>query len=559
MRGRTGRQSVALVNGAVRVTAATRAAEAILVVGDKVAAVGTNDGVRSLAPPGTRIVDLAGRSVLPAVTDSHTHFHRAAQLTAHFLDFTALAPRSIADVLGLVGRRALDRPAEAWIQGDNLSAHALAERRLPTRHELDSVCVDRPVILRTVGKHGIAANSAALGAAGITRGTSDPVGGRIERDDTGEPNGILHETAKLRLDAVRADTVVPQLPVSSRLDALEAAIEQLSRCGIAEIHEIVQSPDEMADYERLREQGRLRARVVFYVRVVEGQATISDLTRIGLRTGFGDDWIRLGGVKISIDGSCTLHNAAIYDGYQDQPDNRGLVRVEPADLDHVVSSAAAGGLQVAVHAIGQRAVDMALHSLSEAADIPGSRALRHRVEHAYLAPRPGQLEKLRDLNAVVSTQPAFLWVNGDSWPAMFGTEDTQRMMPMASLLAMGIPTQINTDYPNAPLDPFCNMRAAVERRTREGFLVGEAEAVTVAQAWSLATGGSAFGAFEEGRRGRLSDGYLADLVVLSSDPVADGHYDSTVVEATLVGGSCTWASDELAELMSAPESVGPSR
>ncbi len=536
---------LALVNASVHASTGAPPASAVLIAGDRVVAVGSNPEIRRRAPAGTSVVDLAGRAVLPAVTDSHTHYHRAAQLQAHFLDFTALAPRALDDVLRLVAERARDQPDASWIQGDNLSADSLREGQLPTRADLDGVCADRPVILRTVGKHGIAANSVALAAAGITGATSDPPGGRIERDAAGRPNGILHETAKLRLDATRADTVVPPLDVDSRLDALEAAIERLSRNGIAEIHEIVQSPDEMGDYQRLREQGRLRARVVFYVRVVEGQTTLGELSRVGLRSGFGDDWLRLGGVKVSIDGSCTLHNAAVYGGYRDQPDNSGLVRIEAADLDALVAGAARGGLQVAVHAIGQRALDMALTAIQAAAAVPGSRQLRHRVEHAHLAPRPGQLERLRALDVVVSTQPAFLWANGDSWPAMFGVEDAERTVPIASLLALGIPTQINTDFPNAPLDPLRNMRAAVERRTRNGAVLGASEAISVAQAWKLATEGSAFGAFEEHRRGRLDAGYLADLVVLSTDPLSSGTFDGAAVEATIVGGRCAWASDAL--------------
>ncbi len=542
---------VALVNGTVHPAAGHPPADAILLGGDRVAVVGTAAQVRDRAPAGTTFVDLEGRVVLPAVTDSHTHYHRAAQLEAHFLNFAALGPRSIDAVLRFVAERAARSPAEPWIQGDNLSAQALRDQRLPTRAELDTACADRPIILRTVGKHGIAANTAALGAAGIVTGTPDPPGGRIERDEAGEPNGILHETAKLRLDGTRADTVVPAIDGPARLDALEAAIGRLSRNGIAEIHEIVQSPDEMADYQRLREQGRLRARVVFYVRVVEGQATLDDLTRIGLRSGFGDDWLRLGGVKVSIDGSCTLHNAAIYGGYLDQPDNSGLVRVERGDLDRLVTDASRGGLQVAVHAIGQRAVDMALTSIEGAARIPGSRRLRNRIEHAYLAPLPGQLDRLRDQSVVVSTQPAFLWANGDSWPSMFGPE-TERMVPMASLLALGIPTQINTDFPNAPLDPLRNMQAAVDRRTRDGAVVGAGEAISAAQAWSLATEGSAYGVFEEHRRGRLDPGYLADLVVLSADPLASGTFDGVAVEATVVGGQCAWAKESLSGLLADP-------
>jgi hypothetical protein len=541
---------LALVNGRVHASAAGPAAEAILIRGPYVAALGSTAGIRAAAPPGTTVLDLAGRAVLPAITDSHTHYHRAAQLQRHFLDFTALAPGSVAGVLAAVRQRAAGQPDEAWIQGDNLSADALAERRLPTSQELDQAGRGHPVVLRTVGKHGIAASPAALAAAGITRDTPDPPGGRIERDDQGEPTGVLHERAKLRLDATRADTVIPPLAEPRRLDALARGLAELNRLGITEIHEIVQSPDELADYSRLREQGLLTTRIVCYVRVIEGQATLGDLTRLGLRTGFGDDWLRLGGVKVSIDGSCTLHNAAVYGGYRDQPGNDGLIRVEQGELDELLAGASRHGLQVAVHAIGQRAVDMALAAIGRAgpdgaAGRPrrGRTGLRHRIEHAYLAPRPGQLERCRDLGVVVSTQPSFLWANGDTWPAMFGPAEAARMMPVRSLLELGIPAQLNTDFPNAPLDPLLTLRSAVDRRTRSGRVLGPAEAVTPRQAWALATEGAAFGAFEEHRRGRLDPGHLADLIVLSGDPFTLSG--DLTVDATLAGGRFVFGGETL--------------
>jgi predicted amidohydrolase YtcJ len=529
---------LALVNGTIHSDSAPPA-EAVLIREPAITAVGGTREILGQAPPGTEVIDLAGRHVLPAFTDSHTHYHRAAVLRMHFLDFTALAPRSVGDVLTAVRGAAATVPAGRWVQGDNLSAAALAEGRLPVRAELDQACPGRPVVLRTVGKHGISANSAALAAAGITAATPDPPGGRIERDESGEPTGVLHETAKLRLDALRADTVVPPLAEAERLAALRQGLAELTRHGITEIHEIVQSPDELADYSRLREADGLTVRVVCYVRVVEGQATLDDLLRLGLRTGFGDDWLRLGGVKVSIDGSCTMHNAALYTGYLDEPDNTGLIRVEQGALDELVTRAERGGLQVAVHAIGPRAVDMAAAAIEQAT--PGGRPsrLRHRVEHAYLAPRPGQLERLRDLGVVVSTQPAFLWANGDTWPTMFGLVEASRMMPVRSLLDLGIPVQLNTDFPNAPLDPLLTLRAAVDRRTRSGTVVGAAQAIAAREAWSLATAGAAYGAFEERVRGRIAPGYLADLVVLSADPYELDGLGPDAVEATVVGGRPT--------------------
>jgi predicted amidohydrolase YtcJ len=538
-------ERLAFVGGVVHTGQPGPPAQAVLIDGARIVMAGTDDEVRAAAGQAP-VIDLGGRSVLPAFTDSHTHFHRAAMLRRHFLDFDALAPSSVAAVVDLVGERAREQPDTAWIQGDNLSAAALAEQRLPTRHELDAVVTDRPVILRTVGKHALSANSAALAAAGITRDTADPVGGRIERDDAGEPTGVLHETAKLTLDATRADTVVPALDTEARLDALAAGLAELNACGIAEIHEIVQSPAEMADYQRLRERGLLSARVVFYVRVIEGQATLDHLTAVGLRTGFGDEWLRLGGVKVSIDGSCTVHNAAVYDGYLDQPDNHGLIRIPQEQLDDLVVRASQAGLQVAVHAIGPRAVDMALDSIERAyAVAPEAEALRHRIEHAYLAPRPGQLERIRDLQVVVSTQPAFLFLNGDTWPPMFGTEASDAMVPMTSLLDLGIPVQINSDFPNAPMDPLVGLRAACTRTTRRGNVFGPKEAVGAEQAWNLASVASAYAAFEDGERDALAAGRLADLVIVDGDPYDD--LESTTIRATIVGGRIVFGAEFLAE------------
>lgn len=538
---------IALVNGLVYHALGDEPAEAVLVCEPSIVFVGSTADVLEQAPPDTEVLDLKGCSVVPALTDSHTHFHRAAVLRMYFLDFTSLQPRSIQDVLSAVEERAAGRPEGSWIQGDNLEAGALVENRLPTRGELDLVSGGYAVILRTVGKHGIVANSSALEAAGITRDTPDPVGGRIERDELGNPSGVLHETAKARLDATRADTVIPSLDEGSRLKALEAGLAELNRYGIAEIHEIVQSPNEMADYLRLRENGALTCRVVFYVRVVEGQATLRDLTSVGFRTGFGDDWLRLGGVKVSIDGSASLHNAAVYEPYLDAPDMTGLIRIDQEHLDDVVTEAARGGLQVAVHAIGQRAVDMALHSLELASVVPGSLELRHRIEHAYLAPLPGQLERMRELKVVVSTQPVFLWTVGDSWVTMFGADAAEKMMPLRSFAEHGIPTQINTDYPNASLNPLLNIRAAVDRTTAGGKVIGSGEAVPIREAWRLATEGAAYSVFEEGSRGRIAVGQLADLAVLSGDPYDLEDLSSATVVATLVGGRLVYASDQFGE------------
>ncbi|MBB5786878.1 amidohydrolase [Jiangella mangrovi] len=515
-----------------RVWGAPPDADAVLVRGRRIAAVGRGEDLLSA---GADVADLAGRWVLPGFTDSHTHFHRTAMLAEYFLDFAELHPAdSVAALLDVVAARYAVTPEGAWIQGDNLAPAALAERRFPTRWELDAVAPDRPVLLRGTGKHVVAANSLALRLAGIDATTPDPPGGAIERDEAGEPTGVLHERAKLRLDTTRTDTVVPGLSEADRMRALAAGIARLHELGITAIHEITRTADEFADYQRLRASSGLGVRVRAYVRVVEGQASLDDLAAVGVRSGLGDDLLRFGGVKVSVDGSDEHRNAALHEDYPGHPGHRGLIRIEAAELDAVVRRAHGLGLQTAVHAIGPRAVDLALDAFAGIGDPHGVRRLRHRIEHAYLPPRPGQLETMRDLGLVLSTQPAFLEAGGDGWREIFGADAGPRFLPLRTALDLGLVVQANSDVPCARLDPLVGIRAAVRRTTRAGTHLGAAEAVTVAEAVAMYTRAPAWTAFEEDRRGAVEAGMLADLTVVSGDPVAE--LDTFTVDATVVDG-----------------------
>lgn len=528
----TARQRRLLLRGG-RVWGAGPDADAVLLDGRRIAAVGRGD---DLASPGADVAGLGGRWVLPGFTDSHTHFHRTAMLAEYFLDFAELHPAgSVATVLNAVGARYAATPEDGWIQGDNLAPSTLAEHRFPTRWELDTVAPDRPVLLRGVGKHVVAANSLALRLAGIDATTPDPAGGRIERDDTGEPTGILYERAKLRLDTTRTDTVVPGLSEPDRLRALATGIARLHALGITAIHEITRTPDEFADYQRLRTTAAgLGVRVRAYVRVVEGQASLDDLAALGVRSGLGDDLLRFGGVKVSVDGSEEHRNAALHEDYPGHPGHRGLIRIEAAELAGVVRRAHGLGLQTAVHAIGPRALDLTLDAFAGLGDPGGVRRLRHRVEHAYLPPRPGQLETMRDLGLVLSTQPAFLEAVGDAWLEIFGADAGPRMLPLRTALDLGLVVQVNSDVPCSRLDPLVGLRAAVRRRTRAGTRLGAAEAVTVAEAVAMYTSAPAWTAHEEDRRGAVEAGRLADLTIVSADPEAE--LDTLTVDGTVVDG-----------------------
>lgn len=512
--------------------------EAVAIQGNRITHVGTSEEVRA-AVPGAQIVDLDGGTVLPAFTDSHTHFKRASAFLAMYIDFGEPGVSSVADVAAEVSRRAAVEPSGAWIQGDGLDPTRLAEKRFPTRHELDSSSPDHPVVLRSVGRHVVAANSLALQAAGIHAETPDPQGGRIERDVDGEPTGVLHEEAKLRLDANRSDTVIPPESTKDRIAALSRSVEILSANGIAAIHEMPRDPDQISDWLLLKETEQPRVRVRFYVRGLAAQTNYRDVLGVGLRSGFGDEWLKLGGVKFSLDGSGAFGNAMTYDPYPGTTDDFGLQRVDEAEFREALQLCHGGGLQVAVHAIGPRAVDMALDAF-DTLGVHGEElaSRRHRIEHAYLPGQPGQLERIRDLGLVLSTQPAAIEGVGDSWRRVFENEDMRGAMPLADAVRLGIPTQLNSDFPCAQLNPFVGIDAAVNRRTSSGHILDADQAIPVETALRLMTYQPANTAFEESWRGSLEPGKVADLVVVDRDPMTidPSTLADTTVLKTIVNG-----------------------
>lgn len=541
MEARTGRSI--LVNGIVRtLEPGAPTAEAVAIDGDRIAFVGSSEDARE-ALPGADLIDVDGATVLPAFTDSHTHFKRASAFLSLYIDFDAVAPTSVADVVGAVGARAQVEPSGTWVQGDGLDPTRLAEVRFPTRHELDAATREHPVVLRSVGRHVVAANSLALERAGIDETTPDPPGGRIERDDTGMPTGVLHEEAKLRLDANRADTVIPPDSPKDRVAALSRAVDLLSRFGIVAIHEMPRDPDQIGDWLRLREIEKPRVRVRLYIRGLAAQTSVYDLLRTGLRSGFGDEWVRLGGVKFSIDGSGAFANAMVYEPYPGQPDNVGLQRVDREEFVAAVRSSHEAGLQIAVHAIGQRAVDMALDAFA-ALDIPGPdlAARRHRIEHAYLPPREGQLARIRNLGLVLSTQPGFIEAVGDSWRRVFADDVLAGVMPVRTAHAMGIPIQFNSDFPCSQLNPFIGIQAAVDRRSSSGHVLDASEAVGVEDALQFMTHAPAHTAFEDDWRGHLVVGHAADLIAVDRDPLATPLDELARIRVvrTMVGGTTVY-------------------
>ena len=435
---RTAQPETILRGGRIYATVrGTPDATAIAIADGRVIAIGSDEEIGALADGRrTTVIELLGRAVTPAFVDSHTHFHRAALVRRLYLDFETLAPADHAQLLDLVATRHGDLPPGTWLQGDSLRPSALAEGVLPDRHALDRVSGDRPVVLRGIGKHVVLANSAALAAAGIDAMTLDPPGGRIERDDAGEPTGILHERAKLRLDASAADTVIPAPSREDRLNAVRAAIGDVHRLGITTIHEMIRLPDEVDDLSALHAMDELPLRVRLSYRIHETPIRLEHLTALGVRRGFGDAWFRVLGVKVSVDGWCIFGNAAVEEPYVGTAGGRGLMRIEPAELRTLVVAANDHGLGIALHAVGPRAVDASLDAFEAAG--PAS-AGPYRLEHGHLDMDERRLARMRELDVAWSVQPALLPAYRADWEAILEPARVDAIMPLAAGAALRDP------------------------------------------------------------------------------------------------------------------------
>ena len=332
--------------GCPRASALAVAGERILAVGDDPAA------LRPLLAPGAHVLDLGGRCVIPGLTDSHIHFAWYAQ-TLGLLDLAATA--TLDQLLDLVAQRARETSPGEWILGQGWDQERWPARRFPTAADLDRVAPAHPVMLRAKSDHALVANSPALHKAGITAQTPDPPGGRIGRDATVRPDGMLFEDSAMKLVA----DLIPSPGLEEAAGLLRQAVPNAWRVGLTGIHDMDGS-SAFAAYQYLHAQGQLGLRVVKYLPA----DALDCALEIGLRAGLGDDWLRVGGLKAFADGALVPRTAAMLAPYEGQPDNLGILTTDEQALHTLVHKAAAGGLALAIHAIGDRANRLVLDALS---------------------------------------------------------------------------------------------------------------------------------------------------------------------------------------------------
>lgn len=532
------------INGAVYTADAARSwAAAVAVRGDRIAYVGDDATARQYVGKATRVVDLAGRMLLPGFQDSHVH-PALAPNPATQLDVGGLATER--EIVERIRRHARSNTRWSWIVGTGWAESAFLPSGQPTRAALDAAVPDRPAFLTNNSQHMGWANSRALALAGIDAKTPDPPNGRIERDPAGQPTGVLQEAA---MDLVRR--VIPPPTVTQQGEDLLASMREMQRHGITAYADAAARPAFIEAYAALAQADRIDMRVRICQWYDPGGDDEKQLQgAIRWRETFAQTKVDAGCVKIVLDGAYGSHTVALQEPYSDEPDKFGTGKlfVEPQRLGRVVTSLDAAGFQVHIHTLGDGAVRAAFDAFEAARKANGPRDARHTLAHLALIDE-ADLRRFRELGVIANMSP--VWNRGDPWetvfaPKMFGPERSAKLYRTRSLLDAGAVLVWGSDWPVTGVDALDGIETAITRRypggrTPEGAAdvswIPE-QRVTLPEAITAYTAAGAYLLHAEQQRGTITAGKLADLVVLSGNPFAvlPLAIHALEVDLTMIGG-----------------------
>ena len=507
-------------------------ASAIAIEGDRVVAVGDDFEILGHFSHRAELLDAGNFTIIPGLIDAHIHLEQYA-LSLQKVDCETTTRR---ECLRRIEERAAGTQPGDWILG-----HGWNQNNWPdgfgSAEELDRVAPDHPVYLTAKSLHAAWANSPALSAAGITLDSLDPAGGSIQRTPSGQPSGILYESA-MQLVA----RAIPQLSPEQRIAAIQSAISRLSSVGLTAIHDFDQR-DCFVALQGLHNRGELNIRVLKSIPLVD----LPHASALGLHTGFGNHLLRIGNVKIFTDGALGPRTAAMLQPYDTDPENLGLLTLDARALLEIGYQAVQSGFSLAVHAIGDRANREVLDAFTQLKTHPRSDGglqlappLRHRIEHVQLI-HPADTARLAALGVIASMQPLHATSDMDMADKFWGTRSANAYA-WSSLSKQGAVLAFGSDAPVESPDPFAGLYAAVTRRRADGAPGPDGwyaeQRLSIQQALQAYTFGPAYAAGLENQQGRLSPGYLADLVLLEHDPF---HCDASQLiqicpTATMLGG-----------------------
>jgi hypothetical protein len=517
-------------------------AEALAVQFGRIYKLGKTSEVEKLAGPETEVIDLKGHTLLPGFIDTHNHFCLYALLTDQADCRPAAGCVKGEDVIEALRTQAAKTPPGKWIMGWGYASYLLDDRKELTCLDLDRASKKHPICLVHVSVHGCVVNSLALKKLGFTKMTPNPPGGIIGRNERGEPNGILSESAFMGPLFFQAPSIYSRM--MAEYDSA-GRVQMMSRCasrfhtwGIVGAHDPFVDSLTLRTYQDAEIAGSFPFRLYAYVL----NHWADPILKAGIGRGFGSDWVKIGAIKIFLDGGMSSRTAAVSKPYVYPPGaGRGILNYDQKGINREIEKFDSAGYQISVHAQGDRALGMLLKAFERVID-PGN-PLRHHIVHAGNL-TPPQIDQVEKMNLYIASQANFFSLLGDGFIEAYGPERSRDLYPFKTFLNRGIKLGLSSDCPVAEPNPLIGLRDAICRRTPSGKKFGPAECITGEQALSLYTREAAYFSFEEGERGTLEAGKFADLAVLDKDPtqIAPEEIPTCKIKMTVVGGKVVYAA-----------------
>jgi hypothetical protein len=530
-----------VIHGATVITIdpAKPRAQAIAVKFDRIVAVGHDDELRPLIGASTKVVDARGMTVTPGFIDAHCHPMDAGRRSLLRVSCGPDVAASIAEVKRALIARIQSTPPGTWVLGFGYDEAKLPEKRLLTRAELDDLTTKHPVFIEHSSGHIGMLNTAGLEKGDLTRNSPDPAGGKYGRDSAGELDGCVFETGQdmfIGRGAYRGKALIPDPTPEQDRKALALASREAASLGITSWHEMLADPPMLRTYQEARTHGELNMRATVYIHV----DYLTEITGAGLQSGFGDTTLRIGGIKLLGDGALSGRTAFLSEPYEGTTDDYGVLGVSPEEMETQVLAAHGAGLQIGIHANGDRFLGMVMDAYEKAITAFPRRDHRHRIEHCSVM-NTQLLARMKRLGLVGIPFGSYIYYHGEKMSS-YGAKRLEMMLPHRSFLETGIPIAGSSDYPCGPWNPLVGIRSCATRKSRAGEGIGLGQRINPEEAIRVYTMGGAYASFEERNKGSIEIGKLADFAFLSEDPtIVDPELITDItVAATMVGGTLVY-------------------
>jgi len=506
-------------------------AQAVAISNGRIVAVGSDSDILNLAGSSTHKIDLGGKTITPGFIDAHSHPASSGLSHLRKVDCDLRSIKAIQDAIKIKAEKTVP---DDWVRGFKYDDTKTTEGRYINRYDLDEVTTAHPIIIVHRGGHTAYVNSKALELGAITKDTPDPEGGQIVRGDNGEPTGLLKETATNLVEKFIVDKDTPE----DRQAGVKLITQMMAKSGVTSVTDAYGSPLSLQAYRDAYNAGESSARIYCMI----GYFAIDEMIAGGAKTGDGNDWVRIGGMKLTCDGSISERTARLSEPYVGRPDDYGIIVMDEDQLYDYAIKAHKADWQIGIHANGDVGIDKALKVYERIQSEHPRNDPRFRLEHCTVI-NDDLIRRMKALNAIPNPFSTYVYFHGEKM-INYGKERLESMFAVRSFLDAGIKVTQTSDYPPGPFEPMMAVQSSVTRTDMSGNVWGPSQKITVDEAIKVGTINGAYASYEEEIKGSLETGKLADLVVLENDPskVDPGAIINIKIERTMVDGKWVYES-----------------